>query len=91
MDEVNKRVFGILLDSKEKVYVLETYFADMLRGNGYYDTYLNDRYFYHLTQSKDGLLSLNKNNLTAISTDNNIVCSADLLVKEDIKKLVKGE
>jgi len=91
MDEVNKRVFGILLDSKEKVYVLETYFADMLRGNGYYDTYLNDRYFYHLTQSKDGLLSLNKNNLVTISTDNNIVCSADLLVKEDIKRLVKGE
>ena len=89
MDEVDKRLFGILLDKEEGIYAIETYFADDLRGNGYYDTYLSDRYFYHLTQSKDRLLSLNTNDLISISKDDNIIRRADLLIIENAKRKLK--
>ena len=89
MDEVNKRIYGVLLDSKEGIYVIETYFADMVRSNGYYDTYLDDRYFYHLVQSKNLLLGIDRKDLVTINQDNNIIRSADLLVMDDVRKLVR--
>ena len=89
MDEVNKRIYGLLLDKKEGIYLIETHFEDSKGGNGYYNTYLNDKYFYHLCVSDDMLLGLNKNNLVNISSENNIIKPADVLVKEDIRKILK--
>ena len=86
MDKVSKRVYGILLDSKEGIYVLETYFGNVMRTSGYYDTYLDDKYFYHITQSKEGLKSLSKDRLVTISQDDKIIKGADLLVVDDLKK-----
>lgn len=89
MDEVDKRIYGLLLDEKENIYLLETYFSDVVRSNGYYDSYLSDKYYYHIGQNKDRLLSLNRNDLVTINQDNNIVRSADLLVTDDMKRLLK--
>ena len=89
MDEVNKRVYGILLNEKESIYLIETYFDDVLRGNGYYDSYLRDQYYYHIAQNKNRLLGLNTGDLVTISQDDNIVRSADLLVIDDLRKLLK--
>ena len=89
MDEVNKRIQGILLDREEGIYVIETYFANVIRSNGYYDTYLDDRYFYHLAQNKDFLTGLNRDDLISISQDNNIIRSADLLSLDDIRNLIR--
>ena len=89
MDEADKRIYGIILDPKENIYLLETYFANVIRSNGYYDSYLSDKYFYHIAQSKERLLSLNTSDLVTINQDNNIIRSADLLVTDDIKKLLK--
>ena len=89
MEELTKRTYGVLLDPKEGIYVIETYFANELRSNGYYDTYLDDRYFYHLAQNKNYLLGLNTSDLVSISSDNNIIRSADLLVMDDVKSLLR--
>ena len=89
MDEVNKTVHGVLLDKKEGIYVIETYFAEAGKGNGYYDTYLNDRYFYHVAQNENLLKGLSREDLVSINQDNNIIRSADLLVLEDVKSLIR--
>ena len=89
MDEVNKRVYGFLLDSKENIYLIETYFAGSGSGNGYYDTYLSDQYYYHIAQSKERLLGLKTGDLVTINQDNNIIKGADLLVIDDVKRLLK--
>lgn len=91
IDEINKRTYGMLLVPKEGIYLLETYFLDNVRSSGFYDAYLRDRYYYHLTESKDGLGDIDRNKLVSISTDNNIIRNADLLVHDDVKKLLRGE
>ena len=89
MDEVNKKIQGILLSREDGLYVIETYFQDVLGDNGYYDTYLNEKYFYHLAQNRDLLHGLNRNDLSSVSPEDNILCGADLLVTEDVKKLIR--
>ena len=86
MDQVKKNVYGVLVNEKEGIYVIETYFGDAMRTNGYYDTYLEDKYFYHIAQSKNGLQGLDKKGLVTISQDDQIIKGADLLVVEDLKK-----
>lgn len=89
MDEANKRIYGILLDEKENIYLLETYFANVIRSNGYYDSYLSEKYYYHIAQNENRLNGLNRNDLISINQDNNIIINADLLVIDDIKRLLK--
>jgi hypothetical protein len=86
MDQVSKRVFGILVDPKEGVYVIETYFGGIMRTNGYYDSYLEDKYFYHTAQSKKKLKGLKRDGLVTLSQEDEIIKGADLLVASKLKK-----
>ena len=87
MDEVSKRIYGILL--YDNIYLLETYFDSMYGSNGYYNTYLKDHYFYHLASCENGLTSLKREDLVSVSSEDDIIRNGDLLVKEDIKKILK--
>ena len=81
LDEVNKRVSGVLLDNNsEGIYAIETYFAGDMRDNGYTDTYLKNRYFYHLQQSQEKLEGLNREGLIPVSKDDNVIIDADLSI-----------
>ena len=70
------------------IYLVETHFSDDASENGYYKTYLDNKYYYHLIDSK---LGFNKSNLISISSDNNIIYGADLLNSNDVIKLVRGD
>lgn len=89
MDQVDKTIYGILVSEKDGIYVIETYFDGILRNNGYYDTYLENKYFYHIAQSKEGLKGLKREGLVTISKDDEIIKSADLLVTDDLKKILR--
>ena len=90
LDEMKKNMYGIKIKNSSDTYVIETAFDDDVSKNGYYDTYLGGKYFYHVTESKD-LLGIDRDKLVSISKDNNIINGADLLDVEDVKKLIRGE
>lgn len=88
LEEAIKKLSGIKLFDNDSIYLIETNFFDHLKDSGYYKTYLNGKYFYHLVDKSKGF---DKSNLVSISQDNNIIYGADVLVKNDVLKLVRGE
>ena len=88
LDEVCKTIYGIR--PMDNIYIIETSFDDEIHENGYYDTYLSGRYYYHVIEC-DQLQTLEKRKLVSISKDDDIITNADLLVAEDVKKLIRGK
>ena len=85
LDECSKIMSIICLS--DGIYVVETAFSPDIRENGYYKTYLEGKYYYHLIDKSKGI---SRENLVSISTDNNIIYGADLTCN-DALKLVRGE
>ena len=90
LDEMKKNMIGILIKGLDNVFVLETNFVEDGKS-GYYKQYLKDKYFYHLVLSDNGLLGLNKDNLVSVNQDDDIIISADLLNKDRVLRLVRGD
>ncbi len=89
MDEIGKTVRGIPLSHEDNIYLIETAFDHMLGSSGYYENNLDSRYFYHLVESDNGILGINSDNLVSISSEDDIIMPADLLIKDDVKRLLK--
>ena len=89
LDEAKKRIYGFIVDQKEGLYILEAFFANALRANGYYETYLDDKYFYMVAKNKNKLKGLNRSDLVSISQDDEIIKGVDLYEKDQIKKILK--
>lgn len=90
LDEMKKNMIGILIKGLDNVFVLETNFVEDGKS-GYYKQYLKDKYFYHLVLSDNGLLGLNKDDLVSVNQDDDIIISADLLNKDRVLRLVRGD
>lgn len=89
LDEVNKSIIGIKPKKDSDYYIVETSFYDDVRKSSYYDTYLSGKHYYHVIEGKE-LLDIDRSKLISISTDNNIICGADLFSTYEIKKMIRG-
>ena len=87
LDEACKCVTSLKQDSD--IYVIETSFLDTLKSSGYYDFNLEGKYFYHVLES-DSLDNIKKDNLVSINQDNDIICNADLLDNDTLRKVIRG-
>jgi hypothetical protein len=88
LDEVSKKITGLRLYRDDDVYLICTYFENVNGKNGYYDTYLNRKYYYHLTRKKD---KFNIKELISISNNDDIMCGADLDNRECVHKILRRD
>ncbi len=88
LDEVSKKISGTKLYDNESIYLISTYFQEVESKSGYYDTYLNRKYYYHLIDKKDKFTPMN---LVSVSKDDDIIYGADLEDKDNVKMILRRE
>jgi len=91
LDEFSKNTRGVLISKSAKLYIIETLFLETLSPSGYYKEKLENKYFYHLTVSKDGIKKITKQELKPIKSEDDILFSSDLLNQDKVLKIVGGK
>lgn len=90
IDDMIKNTLGICVFESENIFVIETSFLDSRYSNGYYLEKLNDKYFYHIVRSENGIKGINLN--SAINVDKkDILVNSDLRNESIVLSLVKGD
>lgn len=90
VDEVQKSILGVSIDSEGKTFIIETAFnmddADHILLNGV----LNGEHYYHACHNPEGLKGLKKEQLVSLGK-RHIITNSDLVNRHKILKLIKGE
>lgn len=86
LDEVSKRIIGIKLYNDDNIYLISTYFDNIPGKSGYYDTYLNRKYYYHITRKEQ---SFDRSKLVSIDSDDDIVYGTDLDNRQEAIRLLR--
>jgi len=90
LDDILKNTTCICINSLGGIYAIETSFLDTRYPNGYYQEHLEDKYFYHVFESENGLDDLRKEKLISVSKKD-ILNNSDLVNESISLKLIKGD
>ena len=88
LDNIIKDIKGIYISNKH-AYLMETTFLDTLYSSGYYNEFLENKYFYHLSKNID-INAIERDNLVYISSKDNVFEYADIITNDYILKRVRG-
>lgn len=89
IDDMLKNTLCICISKKDKLYLIETSFLDSSYPSGYYQEKLQNRYFYHVIESENGLEGLLLNNGINIDKQT-VLSSADIKDTDKMIKLIRG-
>ena len=89
IDDMLKNTLCICLSKEDKLYMIETSFLDSSYPNGYYQEKLQNRYFYHVIESENGIEGILLDNGINIDKET-ALSSADIKDTDKMIKLIRG-
>ena len=90
IDDMLKNTLCICISKQDKLYMIETSFLESSYPNGYYQEKLQNKYFYHVVQSENGIEGIVLDNGVNIDKET-VLSSAEIKDSDKMIRLIRGD